>query len=576
MEFQILLDFVAVSAAAFLGGALAHLLKIPTIVGYLFAGMIAGPGALGLVDNRHLTLLAEIGAGMLLFEAGIEFRVKEMLQKWRILVFGGGFQVILCAVVVFLICKAAEPDSLRQAIFLGLLVSISSTAEAVKLLDSRGEKGTLLAKFTIGILVLQDFLVIPYSLVTNVLGGGTDATSIWPALKGFLPLLVVLPGLVLVSRFVLARIYSWALNHNARELFRAILVVMMASAFYFSHLAGLSIALGGFIAGVSVSAHRDSRHILNESGWAKDIFAYMFFISIGMLVDYHVVLDQLPLILCLLGAVIAIKVVSTAIPLAMMGLPFRLAIGVGFLLAQVGEFSFILASSGRQSGLLSEEMFRLFVALSVLTMMVNPLLVSVIRPLARVLGDRRLVVVQDTGLERDLKHEDPLPPTIDGHTVIVGWGSVAKVLAPGLATLLDKEESLSKPGKVVVIDIEPEHVAEARDAGLLACQGSCEHETVLEKARIKGAGLFVIASGDIFSKIEAVRLARRLSPSLQIVARAASRPEEERLYAAGANFVVTDETAASHEVVDVASRLANVSAEVRESLLTNQLLLGQR
>jgi CPA2 family monovalent cation:H+ antiporter-2 len=395
-------------------------------------------------------------------------------------------------------------------------------------------------------------------------------------LKSIGTLFIVVPLVVLFARYVLARVYAWALNHNSSEIFRATLVLLMASAFYFSREVGLGIALGGFIAGISVSEVRASRHILNESGPAKDLFGSLFFIVVGMLVDLRVVQEQAQLILVLVGTIIVVKAVTAAIPLAMLGVPFRVAIGVGLVVSQVGEFSFVLATTGRSTQLISEEMFKIFVAVSVLTMTINPLLLGLVRPLERLLGDRRLKLVQDNGITQDIQREQPLPDTLAGHTVIVGWGSVAQVLTPALRSLQAEGQPPEGVARVVVIESEAEHVAEARAAGVDAYLGSSEHVSVLERAKIGTAGLFVVAAGDIFPKVEAVRHARRLNPNLKIVARASYKSDEARLYDAGANFVITDDTAAAREVVDISARLANLSPEVRDNIWKEAMLERER
>lgn len=571
-EFK-LLDVVCVSAAILLGGILGHYVRLPKILGYLLVGVGMGPSALGLVNGASLNLLAEVGAGMLLFEAGTEFDLKELRKNWKIFVVGGLIQVGLTLVVAFLVFKAANVGGYRASFMIGMLVSISSTAEAVKLLDTRGEKFTIVGKISIGILVLQDLLVVPYSVMTNLLtGNGNGADHALHALKTFLSLMVAIPVVVIVGRYFLARVYSWALSHNSSEIFRASLVLLMAFAFYLSHEVGLSLALGGFVAGIAISEHRDSHHILDEAGPAKDIFGGLFFVAVGMLVDWRVVADQWTVVVTLVLAIVAIKVVAGAVPLAFMGLPFRVAIGVGLVVAQVGEFSFVLATAGRKSGVLTEEVFKLFVAVSVITMMINPFLLMIRRPLDRLLGDLRFTVTKETGLDAELAHEKPLPETLVGHTVIVGKGAVAKLLVPGLQTLKSRPGDDRLAGEVVIIDVNPANVKKAREEELFGVQGNCGNFTVLERARIHTAGLFVIAAGEMFPKLAAVRIARGLNPGLKIVVRATFKAEVPALIEAGASHVVIDETAAARVIVDYSARVTHISAIVREDLMADAFL----
>jgi CPA2 family monovalent cation:H+ antiporter-2 len=358
-----------------------HQLRLPSIAGFLVAGALIGPFGFNLVsDLTQVKELAEIGVVLLLFTIGIEFSAAQLRAARRLLLIGGPLQVAAALLLVVVVGGMAGLP-LPDAIFWGCLLSLSSTAIVLKALAERGESDSMHGRTTIGILIFQDLAMVPMMLVVPLLASAEIATEsvVWNVTKSAL-----LIGVIIAVAWALV---PWLLKQivrsRSRELFLLTIIVLCLGIAWLTSRAGLSLALGAFIAGLVISESEYSHQALAEVLPFRDSFNSLFFVSIGMLMDIRMLMNHPGLIVALVGAVLVGKFVCGAGSVLAMGYPPRVALLTGVALAQVGEFSFILAKSGQEVGLLGTEQYEIFLTVSVLTMIVTPLLIQVAPKVAR-------------------------------------------------------------------------------------------------------------------------------------------------------------------------------------------------
>src|SRR6478609_9163095 len=353
---------------------LFHQFRLPSIAGFLVAGALIGPHGLNLIsDIATVQVLAEIGIVLLLFTIGIEFSLVQLASLRRLILIAAPIQVggvIAIAWVGGTLTGLPTP----QAIFWGFLLSLSSTAIVLKALAASGDSDSPHGRATIGILIFQDLAVVPMILLTPILashGEGTLTAVLFSLVKS----IVVVACIVAAAWYAVPKLLDHIVRSRSRELFLLTIIVMCLGIAWLTSLGGLSLALGAFIAGLVISESEYSHQAIAEVLPFRDSFTSLFFVSIGMLMDVRVVLDHPLLVLAMVGAVIIGKFVTAAGSVLAAGIPPRAAILAGMALAQVGEFGFILAQVGREAGLLGEEPYQLFLAMSVLTMVLTPFLI---------------------------------------------------------------------------------------------------------------------------------------------------------------------------------------------------------
>jgi len=536
---NVLSDLLVIFAVSIGVVFLFQKLRLPSIAGFLTAGMLIGPYGLNLVsDLPQIKVLAEIGVVLLLFTIGIEFSLAHLAAARSILVVGGPLQVSAVLVLVA-VCGVLFGLPPRQAVFWGCLLSLSSTAIVLKALADRGEADSLHGRTTIGILVFQDLAVVPMMLLTPLLGSHTEAMTGRVLLA--LGKSAVLVALVIIAAWVLVpKVLEQIVRSRSRELFVLTIIVLCLGIAWVTSLTGLSLALGAFIAGLVISESEYSHQAMAEVLPFRDSFNSLFFVSIGMLMDLNVMLSHPGMVLALVAAVLIGKFVTSAGSVLAIGAAPRSAVLSGIALAQVGEFSFILAQEGQKVGVLAEEQYQVFLAVSVLTMLITPFLMQGAPRAAR-----RLEAVQR------LRHWFPGRTTarllqaesrhlkIKDHVVVVGYGLNGR----NLARVLEETEI-----PYVVLDLDGATVRREARNGVPIYYGDATNPSVLRHVRIEDARVLVLALSDPFSARRAVQIARGLNPSLHIIVRTRYLKELEDLRQLGADEVVPEEFETSIEI----------------------------
>lgn len=527
MEHGFLTDLLVVFA---LGGVVVYALRtlrIPPIVGLLLAGAAMGPSGLSLVADQHrVEILAEIGVVLLLFTIGLEFSIGQLASMWRVLV-GGGLGQMVATILVVGLLGPLFADSWREAAFLGFLAALSSTAIVLRLLGDRAQLGSPMGRIALGVLLFQDLCIVPLMLLTPFLAG--QGTGISDLLLTLLKAALVVVGVVLAARWLVPPVLQRVVKTRSRELFLTLILVLCLGTAWLTALAGLSLALGAFLAGLAISESEYSHQALAEAIPFRDAFGSLFFISIGMLMDISFVASQPVLVVSAVVAIVLLKTLAATGPVLLLGYPLHVALPAGLALAQVGEFAFVLSRVGRDLGLIEGDRYQLFLSASVLTMLATPGLLYLGNRLAQRLPQKAPVNLPERESEAPLQ----------GHVVVAGYGVNGQNLTRALsATQIP----------YTVLEMNPETVRSARARGEPIHFGDCTKAPVLEGLGIAKARMFVVAISDASSTRQAVSLARSLNPNTYILARTRFVAEVVELRKLGANEVIPEEFETSIEI----------------------------
>ncbi len=544
-ELQLVVDLVVAAAAAFLGGVAAQRLGQPVILGYLLAGVAIGPFTPGPTADPHsVQVLAEIGVAFLMFALGAEFSLAELRRLGRIASIGGGVQVLATMALGPLVGPLLGL-SFVQGIFLGALLALSSTVVALKLLMGRGELQALQGRVALGILIAQDLAVVPMVVVLPTLASGGEG------LAASLGAAALKMALVLVGAYVVGvRAVPWLFAHAAvtrtRELFLLGVVTLALGTALVTQFAGLSLAFGAFLAGLVVAQSDYRTQVIAEALPFRDLFASLFFVSVGMLIDPVALISHLPAVGLLTAvAVVGKTLIVTAVTL-FLGMPGRVALLAALSVAQVGEFSFVLARIGVDAGAIPPLLFDLTLATALATVVLGPFLLRAGEPL--------LAFARGTpGLARLFAEPAEGEPEIEGlrhHTIVCGYGRVARELVRALE---------ARRVRYLVIEYNPTLVQELRAAKVPVVYGDAANPAVLEHAHVERAWVLALLMPDANAAELATRHARAMAPRIHIVARARDAESLDRLRRAGATSVVQPEFEAGAEVIQHALHRYGVS-----------------
>jgi CPA2 family monovalent cation:H+ antiporter-2 len=527
---ELLQQTTVLLAAAVAVVFLSARLRLPSIIGLILTGMLIGPSGLALVeDPEQVETFAEIGVVLLLFTIGLELSIGQLKGMGRSFVLGGGAQALLTAAATFGLALAWG-TSWRVALFASWAVALSSTAVVLKLYNERRETQTPQGRVVLGILLFQDFLIVPLIVLTPVVAGTASASAAELALR-FAGSLAAIAAVAVVARFVMPKVLEQLVRVRVRELFVLASLLICLGLAWFTHSLGFSLALGAFLAGILVSETEYSHQAISDVVPFRDVFASIFFISIGMLVDLPFAAARLPLLLGLAAVLVLVKALAAGAAVRLTGYPLRIAVLGGLGLAQIGEFSFVLMEVGRANGLLADQAYQTLLVAAVLTLLLTPLLVRV----APALGDKAAAWA---GSRVDGEREDAARE-LSSHVVIVGYGMNGSLLCRVLS-----EARIPH----VVLELNAATVREAREAGVPILFGDASRREILEHAGVERATAVVFAISDLAAVPRGIRLVRELNPSAAIIVRTRMVQEIEALRSAGADEVVAEEFESAIEI----------------------------
>jgi CPA2 family monovalent cation:H+ antiporter-2 len=546
-QMPLIATIVAGLVAAFFAAAIAHRLRIAPIAGYLLAGVVIGPFTPGIVADTGLAnQLAEIGVILLMFGVGLHFSLRDLLAVQKIALPGAITQITVATVLGYFVADYMGWP-VPAAVVFGIALSTASTVVLLRALQARNIVDTEQGRIAVGWLVVEDIAmvltIVLMPVVAGILAGSGEnggqrilvAAGI-TVLKigGFMALMFI------VGRRVIPAALHWAAHSGSRELFRlCVLAIALGVAFGAAYVFDVSFALGAFVAGMILGETPLSRRAAEETLPLRDAFAVLFFVSVGMLFDPAVIVEQPVPLLVTLAIVILGKSIAAFGIVKLFGHSNRTALTISASLAQIGEFSFIIASLGRSLDLIPPEANDLILATAIVSIMLNPAIFSLVSgPIARI---REQEVAEAAAVESERERERR------EHVILVGYGRVGKLVAGGVRDA----------GRAMVLIEDQKDVArEAERAGLQVVTGNAADARVMEEAGVRDASKLLIAIPEGFEAGGIAKRARSINPELAIIARAHSDAEVDHLEQMGADEVIMGEREIASRMLELAGSLS--------------------
>lgn len=541
-------DIILIVIAALIGGMMARLVKQPLIIGYILAGIIIGPhtGFITVSNTAEIERLAEIGVALLLFAIGLEFTFRKLQPVRQIALLGTPLQMILTIVLGVAIGRLFG-FGWQKSIWLGALISISSTMVVLKTLMSQGWLGTLSSRVMIGMLIIQDLAIVPMMIILPQIN---DPRSGLPVLGVALIKATVFIGLMVllgtkILPYLLRRIARW----NSRELFLLSITALGLGIGYGTYLFGLSFAFGAFVAGMVLSESDFGHQALSDIIPLRDIFGLLFFTSVGMLLNPKFLIANYKMIVLLIVLVMVGKGLIVAGVSRLFGYRNIVPLAVGLGLFQIGEFSFVLEQVGLSVRSIDMELYSLVLTATIVTMLLTPFVSSLAAP---------IYSLRKKWFKREPVETINLPKTgLFDHVVIAGGGQVGQ----NIARILQRMQLL-----FVIIELDFRRVEQAKQQVFPVVYGDASQEAVLEAAQIRRASLLLLTVPSVVVSQSITERIRRLNPKLHIVARAINEEHTEELHQLGVYEVVQPEFEASLELARQALLHLNISIKEIQQL----------
>lgn len=523
------LVFLAALAAAYV----LNRLRQPPLIGYLLAGVLLGPYGLGLVEDvKTVEALAQVGVVLLLFTVGLEFPLSSLRRLGAAVWIAGPIQ--FCGVVALAAAVARlRGYAVNQSVFFGFLVVTCSTVIILQLLVERRELDSPHGRFLLGINIFGDLMVVPMMLLVAPLSGaGGGAAQALVALAKAAAAVIVL---FFAARFLVPRVLGAVAATRRKELFvLAVLLLVLGTAFATSK-AGLSLAVGAFLAGLVVSDSDFGHQAMADVGPFRDAFNSLFFVSVGMLFDTRILLTHSVTVAVVLGLVLFGKAAAAALPVMLSGYGPRVAVMVGISLAQIGEFTFVLLEQGRAARLVSPEAYQVVLAATIVSMLATPFLFEA----AHAAGDRVADLTFGRARGRISPTARPAALPVEGHVIVFGFGHMGETLSRVLSRA-------KVPFRV--LDLNPERVRKGRSKAVPIEYGDTMSAAVLRQAGVERARAAIVLLSDPHATRQTLSLCRSLAPGIFLLARTRYLAEIPELVALGADEVVAEEFETSLEI----------------------------
>jgi len=557
---DLVINVTILLGAALVGGMIAHRLRQPVILGYLIVGVVVGPHALGLVDDVVLVeAAATAGVALLMLTLGLEVSFAQLRQVGKVGLWGGIAQILITFALGVLVGSTLFGWSFSQAALFGLVISLSSTMVCFKILMERGELDSVHGRIMIAILILQDISVILMIIVMPILGGAGQNLPL--ALAIALGEAVLFVGIAIaLGMWVLPWLMGRIGGVRSRELFLLTVLVLGLGAALATQIFGLSAVFGAFLIGLVLRETKFAHQALAEITPLRDIFAALFFVSLGMLLDPWFLVDHWELVVMTAAIIILMKFTVVSGLVRFFGYSGGVALLVGAGLFQIGEFSFILAQVGVNTDIITAQIYSLIIASAIVTMLLTPLSMS----LASRLYSKLALVPK--GRQLATKVASPLPGSEPTQKVIpvvlAGYGRVGQNIAGGL-------RDAGVP--YTVIEIDPERISDLRCGGIACIYGDASNAHVLSRLDLTKAKVLVVTFPDPLAVVTTVKTALKINPKLKIVARVHRTREAELLKSLGVTELISPEYEAGLEFL---KRILSVSGwkrtDIKQTLATVQ------
>jgi CPA2 family monovalent cation:H+ antiporter-2 len=526
--------------------------------------MLIGPYGLGILKRGEIVdLNADLGVIFLLFTIGVDLSLGELWKMKKNVLVGGILHLLFTTALVFVICSALG-FSLATSAFLGLLISLSSTAIVIKIFQDRNEVNTSHGKTSLSILIFQDLAIVPLMLIIPILAGNSVSFD------GALPA-ILFKGLIIILVFIISDkfLFPWIFYHvgktGSKQLFLASVVFICLSAAVFTSSIGLSTALGALLAGIIMSGSQYSHQAMGNILPLKDAFMCFFFVSVGMLLNINYLLNNLPILVLVTILLIIVKSIAGVGATFLLGSPLRTIILTGLALSQVGEFSFVLSSLGVEHSLLTEETYQAFLAVSILTMVATPFLINVsykpadfiVRKASETTFGMKLV---NGFCSSSLHEKTDAKSNIKDHIIVIGFGFSGKAISKAAKTA-----GIS----YIIVESDPETVKQEKIKGERIQYGDAIFGAVLENAGIKNARVLVIGISNETAIRRIVQKAKELNPNVCIITRVRDLQEMKYLNDLGADEIIPEEYETSVEIFFRVLRKYLVPQEDIEKILND-------
>jgi len=531
-EAELIMSVVVVLACAIAVLFVGRRLRMPFIIGYFITGIIVGPACLGLVTEEQVSLLAELGVILLMFTIGLEMSLKSLLSMKKIVLIGGTLQLVITTAAVWAVMVAVGFDS-NVALFIGFLVAHSSTAVIMNLYQNSGEIDTQHGKIALGLLIFQDLNVIPMMLMVPILAGNAEMNLV-SELMNFGVGMIVLVIVLVAAIFLVPRFLTRVALTRSKELFIISIVAICFGIAWLMSLNGVSLALGAFLAGIAISESDYSHEVIGQILPFRDLLTSFFFVSIGMMLNLVYVWEHLVLIIAVAILLLFGKTIINFVSVKAIGIASGAALLSAIGLSQVGEFSFILGSTGLEAGILTQDVYQVFLAITIVTMAVTPFAVNAGPTIAK-----KLIKPKVPGgniFDNDTESCDVQPKE---HVVIVGYGLAGQYVAKAL-------KRVDIP--YIILELNAETVNREKRRGERIVYGDATRDSILEYAGLMKARTIVISIPDMEAIKAIICTARRMNPRINIITRSRFISETEELYRLGADEVIVDEREAAIQI----------------------------
>ncbi len=551
-------EFLIIFVLSIIVLLLCYRVHIPAVVGFLLTGVISGPYGFALVKQvEDVQSLSNIGIILLLFTVGMEISVKKILEIKRLFFAGGVLQVLLTMLGGFVIAKAIGRPT-GEAIFLGCLLALSSTAVVLRMMVQKGEADTPHGRGTLAILIFQDFCAVPMMLIIPILAGENSDWD-WELISRALEGLLIISAVFAAGWWIVPKLLFHVARTRIRELFLLTVISICLAVAWASQLAGLSLSLGAFLAGLIISNSDFSHEAISDIIPFQDLFISFFFVSVGMLLDISFVYNHPLLIIGMTILVVALKAIAVTFSGVCAGLPLRTAAWMGLSLAQISEFSFVLAKTGSEHGLAPPMQYQLFLAIAILSIALTPWLINYAHAWAGFWDRLPLPNRLKRGYSAPKSKEEQ---KLEKHVIIVGFGLSGNALAHTC-----KESSIP----YVIVEMNPHTVRREQLNGQPIHYGDASHETVLDHLQIQTAAAVAIVINDSAGAVRIIKKVRQLNPTVYTIVRTRYMQDVKQLYSIGANDVIPDEYGSAVEIFTRVLHNYSVPKDKIQELVTSSL-----
>jgi CPA2 family monovalent cation:H+ antiporter-2 len=552
-----LLSILFVFAAALASATVLARLKQPTIIGYILGGMLIGPHGFHLVPYENVELLAELGIGLLMFTIGVELSISQLLRVKGISILGGSIIAIFPAVICLSLASVFR-WTIPESLIWGLVIGLSSTVVVLKLLAERGEVGSTYGNISTGILLFQDVISIPILVLLPMLAiQGTFQEQATQVGFTLLRLVAFLAIIYVLGRFLIPRFLRFVAHTHSKELFSLSILSITLGIAAITNQAGLSLALGAFVAGLLVSESDFGNQAASEVLPLKDSFSAIFFVSVGMLLNFSYFLEKWPVFTVGLAIIMACKFFVILVVCFLFRYPSKISVFVALALAQIGEFGFLILMAAKKNALISDNSYQRLLGISILSIIVTPYALKLYPRVKKFFAFANKLdwIAREVKKSATPTAEDNGVDTSD-HVIICGYGPAGSIVAKNL-------QSQGYP--VVVVDLNYRAIQQLKAAKQFAVYGDSSSMIVLEAAGIHRAKLLIVTIPDPQAMQSLIKKVKRQLPELPVIMRVKYMSDRDRLKTLGADEVVWEESEAGKVLSNIAFDRLNLNTEEKSS-----------